>query len=324
MAQKPSEPQALSTDKAGKAPGFDRWLFLFYKWVASKVESLLDTDFLVKTANGDLTAERVVTDTTSIVWDWSTTGQAKANVQTEFVQDAVGAMVDATLVYVDATPLLTRGAITGDVSIPQASNTATLATVNSNVGSFGSASTVATFTVNAKGLITAAADTPISITSAAVSDFTEAAQDAVGGALTDSSSVDFTYNDGAGTITAVVLPAGVDHGGLAGLADDDHTQYVLNNGTRTAITLAAASGDYVQIGGGAAASELRFLEPSGSGSNYTAFKAQAQAGNVTYTLPAADAAGVLTSDGSGNLSWGAGGGTSFLADGHAMAFAARH
>jgi hypothetical protein len=33
------------------------------------------------------------------------------------------------------------------------------------------------------------------------------------------------------------------------------------------------------------ARELRFLEPSGSGVNYTAFKAQAQAGDLTYTLP---------------------------------------
>lgn len=38
-------------------------------------------DFLVKTANGALTAERVVTDTASLIWDWSVAGQAKANVQ---------------------------------------------------------------------------------------------------------------------------------------------------------------------------------------------------------------------------------------------------
>lgn len=35
-------------------------------------------DYLVKTANGTLTAERVVTDTATIVWDWTTSGQAKA------------------------------------------------------------------------------------------------------------------------------------------------------------------------------------------------------------------------------------------------------
>jgi hypothetical protein len=46
----------------------------------------------------------------------------------------------------------------------------------------------------------------------------ERAQDAVGTILTDSSSVDFTYNDGSPSITAVVLPAGVDKNSLGGSA----------------------------------------------------------------------------------------------------------
>lgn len=37
-------------------------------------------DYLVKTANGSLAAERVVTDTLTIAWDWGSAGQAKANV----------------------------------------------------------------------------------------------------------------------------------------------------------------------------------------------------------------------------------------------------
>jgi hypothetical protein len=73
------------------------------------------------------------------------------------------------------------------------------------------------------------------------------------------------------------------------------------------VTLGGGGG-HVIVGGSTAASELRFLEPSGSGTHYTAFKAQAQAGNVTYTFPAADSAGVLTSNGSGTLTWGAAGG----------------
>lgn len=47
-----------------------------------------------------------------------------------------------------------------------------LATVNSNVGAFGSASQVATFTVNAKGLTTAAANVSIQITQAQVTNLT--------------------------------------------------------------------------------------------------------------------------------------------------------
>ena len=45
---------------------------------------------------------------------------------TEAAQDAVGAIVDATLVYVDATPVLRRAAISGDVTIASGSNTATI------------------------------------------------------------------------------------------------------------------------------------------------------------------------------------------------------
>lgn len=86
----------------------------------------------------------------------------------ENAQDAIGAMVDASLVYVDATPLLTRAALTGDATASQGSNALTLATVNANVGAFGSATQVGQFTVNAKGLITAAANVSIALDAAAI------------------------------------------------------------------------------------------------------------------------------------------------------------
>ena len=70
-------------------------------------------------------------------------------------------------------------------------------------------------------------------------------------------------------------------------------------------TLASGSGNATIVGGGATASTLRFLEPSASGTNYSEFKAQAQSGNVTYTLPAADGTSgyKLQTNGSGTLSW---------------------
>jgi hypothetical protein len=76
------------------------------------------------------------------------------------------------------------------------------------------------------------------------------------------------------------------------------------------VQIGSGSASIVNIGGGSTAAELRLLEPSGSGTNYTAFKAQAQAANVTYTLPAADGSAnqVLTTNGTGGLSWAAGGG----------------
>lgn len=54
-------------------------------------------------------------------------------------------------------------ALTGDITTTAGAVATTLATVNSNVGSFGSATQVATFTVDAKGRITAAGNTTISL-----------------------------------------------------------------------------------------------------------------------------------------------------------------
>jgi hypothetical protein len=39
-----------------------------------------DADYIVKTATGGLTAERVLTDSANVIWDWSAAGVAKANV----------------------------------------------------------------------------------------------------------------------------------------------------------------------------------------------------------------------------------------------------
>lgn len=122
------------------------------------VDTLGGNDFLVKTASASMSAERVVTDTTSIITDWGTAGQAK----------------------------IQRAALTGDITAPLNSNATTLATVNANVGTFGSATQVGQFTVNGKGIITAAANVGIAIPSTAVTDFTEAAQDAIG-AMIDAS-----------------------------------------------------------------------------------------------------------------------------------------
>jgi hypothetical protein len=68
---------------------------------------------------------------------------------------------------------------------------ATLATVNSNVGSFGSSTSVATFTVNAKGLVTAASAAAIPTASTSVL------------GLASFDSTNFTVTSGAVALTAV-------------------------------------------------------------------------------------------------------------------------
>lgn len=47
--------------------------------------------------------------------------------------------------------------------------------------------------------------TMLALVAANISDFNEASQDAVGGILTDTATIDFTYNDGANTITADII-----------------------------------------------------------------------------------------------------------------------
>jgi hypothetical protein len=79
------------------------------------------------------------------------------------------AVSDGNVLYVgDVT---TNATHTGDAT---GATALTLATINSNVGAFGSATQVPTFTVNAKGLTTAAANVAISIPATAISDSTAA------------------------------------------------------------------------------------------------------------------------------------------------------
>lgn len=88
-------------------------------------------------------------------------------------------------------------ALAGDVNVTAGFNGTTLATVNANVGAFGSTTSIATFTVNGKGLITTAANvTPqLTITSTYFSSLS-------GANLTGIPTTAFT-----GTIQAANFPA---------------------------------------------------------------------------------------------------------------------
>lgn len=110
-------------------------------------------------------------------------------------------------------------------------------------GSFGTSSQVGSFTVDQQGRLTAASNTAIAITSTQVTDFNEAAQDAVGNILTDSASIDFTYNDAGNTISASVLPAGVDHDALLNFVANKHVDH-------SAVQIATAASTSGLAGGG--------------------------------------------------------------------------
>ena len=86
----------------------------------------------------------------------------------------------------------------------------TLATVNSTVGSFGSASNTLTATVNAKGLVTAMAATAISITASQVSDFCTAVESCIGSShqyaqdIGNNSATSYTVSHNFGTRDVIV------------------------------------------------------------------------------------------------------------------------
>ena len=128
--------------------------------------------------------------------------------------------------------------LTGDVT---GSGTGSFVTTLANTAvtptGYGSATQVGTFTVDSKGRLTAASNTSIAIPASQVTDFDEAAQDAVGTILADSSSIDFSYLDGTPSISATVLPAGVDHDSLLNYAANDHVDH-----STVSISTAADSG----------------------------------------------------------------------------------
>lgn len=126
-----------------------------------------------------------------------------------------------------ATKLYVDNAISG-VSL---GNTAVTA------GSYGGAGTVGTFTVQADGRLTAAGNTAISISSSAVTDFNEAAQDAYGTLITNStqSGITVAYDDANTKVTYSVAGQGVNIYG--------------DSGVTTFGVTAAGSGSFSILGG---------------------------------------------------------------------------
>lgn len=71
-------------------------------------------------------------------------------------------------------------------------------------------------------------------------------------------------------------------------------------GAATTVNTGASATQIWNFGGSTTASEFRFLEPSGGGTNYTAFKAVSMLSNITYSLPPTTVAGGVWTDVAGN------------------------
>jgi Protein of unknown function (DUF2793)/Concanavalin A-like lectin/glucanases superfamily/Chaperone of endosialidase len=192
-----------------------------------------DATYIVSATNATLTAERVVTDNTQIAWDVAAAGQLGAT------------LVDAGVTLAKLEPqnpsvLLGRGSGTiGDVQP---------ITVGTGLTIFG---------------------TELSATGGGSSYTDEQAQDAVGSILTDSATLDLTYDDATPSITGIVKDASLTEAKL--LLADVTTQNasttahgLLRKLSGTATEYLDGSGAWSTPAGGGASDWTRTVGAAGS------------------------------------------------------------
>lgn len=132
--------------------------------------------------------------------------------------------------------------LTGDATASGPGSAAlTLATVNSNVGSFGSASSVSAITVNAKGLVTAAASTSIQIAESQVTNLVSdlAGKQATGNYITALTG-DVTASGPGSSAATVAKIQGTTVSGTTGTGNVMFSASPTSTGTLTAATIAAS------------------------------------------------------------------------------------
>lgn len=175
----------------------------------------------VTSVNGDI-GPAVLLDAIDIPYDNSMSGLSSDEVQGAIDELAAEAPLNAI------TALTGDVTATGPGSVP-----ATLATVNANVGSFGIAASVSSITVNAKGLITAASNTPIQIAESQVTNLTSdlAGKQPIGNYITALTGDGTASGPGSAALTLTTVNANV---GSFGSASSVMTQTVNAKGLTTA------------------------------------------------------------------------------------------
>jgi len=174
-----------------------------------------------------------------------------------FTVDSKGRLTAASYASISTALSITDGSNSDTVSLSSDTLTFTggtglTSTVSDNAVTFnldntavspatyGSASAVATFTVDQQGRITNALNTNISITSGAITDFNEAAQDAIGIAISNGTQTNatVTYQDISNSIDFSVATATTS---VKGVASFSSTNFNVSSGVVTVVDLDGGS-----------------------------------------------------------------------------------
>jgi hypothetical protein len=204
---------------------------------------------------------------------------------------------------------LTQG--TG-LTVTNGAGSVALAITNTGVtaGSYGSASVVPNYTVNAQGQLTTAANTSIAIdTSQVISGIFPIAR---GGTNTNATPTAGTVAYGTGTAIAYSAVGTVGQALVSNGASAPSWSTIISSQWVTSGANIYYTAGNVGIGTTSPGSALDVkgtLRLSGSSSGYVGLAPAAAAGSTTYTLPSADGSSnqVLQTNGSGVLSWGTSG-----------------
>ena len=228
------------------------------------------------------------------------------NIKTIF---CVGCTWDSTTntnaLTLNVTPGITQ--LTGDGSAGPGSGSQafTLATVNSNVGSFGDASHVATFTTNAKGLNTAAGQTSIQISESQVTNLVSdlAGKQATGNYITGTTGD--VVATGPGSVSATIQASAVT---TTKINNNAVTYAKIQAASGAALLGTSSAGNYgeITLGTGLAFSGSVLNATGGSFTNPMSINGDMiyQVGGTYGRLAVAAHAGMkLTSGTSGTLAW---------------------